>query len=87
MGMVFGCYRLDRYDQDPEKRHSPECGRWVSNVLRITGASRWEQITGRNIRVLLEGQTLLSAKALAIGHLIEEDWFFPAGQDKPQENT
>lgn len=45
---------------------------FVSRVLETVGASSWENLPGKHVRVCVE-----QGKALGIGHIIEDKWYFP----------
>ncbi len=47
-------------------------GRWVTSVLRVTGAGTWARLPGKVIRVRKSGGLIR-----AIGHPIQDLWFDP----------
>lgn len=48
------------------------CGRFMSKVMRVSGASEWSNVVGKPVRVWVE-----YGSARAIGHLINDEWFSP----------
>lgn len=45
---------------------------YITRVLQTVGVRLWEELPGQAIRLMREGN-----QVVAIGHLIEEVWFYP----------
>lgn len=72
-GQGFGGHGFDGYDKEKDCRVGHGYGiEYISEVLRIAGVTRWEKLTGQNVRVKAE-----CGKVHAIGHIIEDIWFNP----------
>lgn len=55
-------------------------GHFIFRCMQIGGVSRWEDLNGKTIRVKAE-----HSKVHAIGHIVNDDWFEPAIDFKPNE--
>lgn len=73
MSQSFGGYAL--YLKPEMKHHKIEsyAGHFISRCMTIAGVDRWEQLTGKAIRVESKNGLIKG-----IGHIIENVWFFPA---------
>ncbi len=73
-GCNFGGYRLD-----PPPGKPVPCKHYASEFLlrciRCAGVSRWEDIKGKTLRTIHEG---LGGSVVAIGHIIDDEWFSPS---------
>lgn len=47
---------------------------WIKRVLETVGAESWEKLPGKHVRVRREKSY---DAILAIGHIIEDKWFYP----------
>lgn len=63
----FGGYGL--YDPVKGDRGT---GLWLWRIMEIAGVSRWEELTGKVIRIKSD-----ISRIYAIGHIINDDWFCP----------
>lgn len=68
-GQGFGGYRLDA----PKNAHSNMGTFWIKRILQTVGVSKWEELSGKYIRV--EGEEFGSITG--IGHIVEDKWFYP----------
>lgn len=69
----FGGYVL--YLPKSWKHHKIEsvAGHWIFRIMEIAEVTEWAQLIGKTIRVKSE-----SDKIEAIGHIVKDDWFYPA---------
>jgi hypothetical protein len=75
-GIAFGGYTLDGYDKAKDKRID-KLGmglEYIRAVMETVGVSKWEDLSGKFIRLDTEGW---GGRALGIGNLIEDKWFYP----------
>ena len=73
----FGGFSLDEPIKDANgkflRRQGSALGaEFLMRVLAVTGASSWEKLPGTPVRVRADYN-----KVYAIGHYIEERWFYP----------
>lgn len=54
-------------------RHSDRAVQFIKGVLRVAGASSWERLIGKHVRIRAG-----HSKIHAIGHIINDEWFDPA---------
>ena len=76
----FGGYCFDTPIKDKDgkfiRREGVAWGaEYIRRVLEVVGVERWDQLEGRNIRVLREDGW--QGKVKAIGHIIKDKWFDP----------
>jgi len=70
-GQGFGGYGL----HGPEAKIPYDCtGKWIWRCLDICNKDQWEKIPGSAIRVRMGERGIIEA----IGHLLKDDWFYPA---------
>ncbi len=70
----FGGYCFDEWDKEL-KRRVERTGlfcEYVKAVLRVTGVSQWEKLSGTVVRIRRDNH-----KLVAIGNIIKDDWFYP----------
>ena len=85
-GQGLGGYALDGpYDEEAKIRlPNAECGRWVTGVLKACGVTRWENVAGRTVIVMLDGEGW-NARPVGIRPLPTENgepfWF--TQEDRP----
>lgn len=48
-------------------------GHWIFRCMEVAGAEQWDKMKGKTVRVQLE-----NGRILGIGHIVKDDWFFPA---------
>lgn len=79
-GQGFGGYSL--YLPKSFKHHQLEsvAGHFIWRCMEIAGASRWDQIPGKTIRV-----QATHCGVTAIGHIVKDDWFNPSEDFKPSD--
>jgi hypothetical protein len=77
-GQGFGGYYLDAYAAETDGRApSPACGLFIQRVLETVGVDRWEKLAGQHVRVRGDRD-----KLVAIGHILKNEWFYPAEELK-----
>lgn len=81
----FGGYAL--YLPKSSKYHSinSNCGHFIFRCLQIAGVTDWSKIVGKAIRVHCSSKGL-DSDILGIGHIINDDWFYPR-EDFKKENV
>lgn len=83
-GQGFGGYALylpKSYSHHDVMSHA---GHFIWRCMEVAGVSSWEAIKGKMIRVKLD-KPGFGGRILAIGHIVKDDWFYPArdfGTDK-----
>lgn len=75
-GQGFGGYGLDA-PPPPDNRQAGRqphavAGFFIQRVLEVVGVRKWEDLTGKHVRVRCE-----HSKLHAIGHILEDNWFEP----------
>ena len=73
-GQGFGGYRLDA----PKGADCALGTFWIQRILETVGASSWEQIKGKYVRV--DGEEW--GEIYGIGHITEDKWFYPKKEIK-----
>ncbi len=75
-GVGFGGYALDEYDKNQSKRVGVGMSiDLIKEIMEVVGVEKWEDLKGKHIRVDSEGW---GGKALGIGSLMKDNWFYPA---------
>ena len=77
-GVGFGGYVLDAWD-GKKRTQTPLTGMFVSRVLEVVGADKWEDLKGKPVRVESEG---LGGGCVRIGHYVKDLWFNPKEEFK-----
>lgn len=72
-GQGFGGYSLYLPKSFTHHEIKSYAGHFIFRCMEIGGVSRWEDLTGKTIRVKAE-----HSKVHAIGHIIKDDWFNPS---------
>jgi hypothetical protein len=75
----FGGYRLDA----PKGKDSIYGTFWITRILETVGASSWEELAGKHVRVAGEDYGSIEG----IGHIIEDKWFYPIKEIKAKEGN
>jgi hypothetical protein len=75
-GVGFGGYGIDEYDKQLKIRiDKTGMGlETIKAIMETVGVESWEKLKGQHIRVDTEGW---GGKALGIGNLIKDRWFYP----------
>lgn len=79
-GQGFGGYCLYRPRSFTHHKLNSVAGHWIFRCLEIAGADEWSKLIGKTIRVDCE-----SSKIHGIGHIVKDDWFYPAEDFKEAE--
>lgn len=81
-GQSFGGYSL--YLPKSFKHHQmlSHAGHFIWRCMEVTGVTKWSDIVGKTVRVRAD-----YGKVHAIGHIVKDDWFYPAEDFKKDEKT
>lgn len=73
-GQSFGGYSLCNVDATPgEIANTPNyAGIHLIKIMVVAGVESWSLLKGKPIRV-----DLINGRIVAIGHIIEDEWFYP----------
>ena len=78
-GQGFGGYGLDakplkdKQGHYGDRRPSKFAGFWIKRILETVGVEKWEDLSGKHIRV--DGEEF--GDILGIGNIINDKWFYP----------
>jgi hypothetical protein len=64
-------YQIRAYEPEYEKYIGSYAGRFLWQIFKITGASKWSEITGKSIRVKVAADGFIEK----IGHITEDIWY------------
>lgn len=71
----FGGYSLDTYDRDLNRRVATSDGlELVIHTLKVIGVSRWEELTGKYVRIIVTDKNLQYVNISTIGNLMQDKW-------------
>lgn len=72
-GQSFGGYFLDEYNKVQKQRVGIAFGmNFIISILKTLNITSWEMLKGKHIRVKASFE-----KIHAIGHILEDKWFYP----------
>jgi hypothetical protein len=71
----FGGYNLYLPKSFTHHRLESVAGHFIFRVMQIAGVEDWSKLAGKTIRVRKDG---FMGPVTAIGHIVKDDWFFPA---------
>lgn len=76
-GQGFGGYAL--YLPKSYKHHAlmSHAGHFIFRCMEVAGVESWDEMQGKTIRVKLDSDGL-GGRAIAIGHIVKDDWFNPS---------
>lgn len=80
----FGGYTL--YLPNNFKHHAKDAGyagHFIFRTMQVAGVGKWENLKGKTVRVKLT-QEGLGGRIIAIGHIVNDDWFCPEEDFKTQ---
>lgn len=81
-GQGFGGYALYLPKSFDHHKMLSHAGHFIWRCMEVAGATRWEDLPGKTVRVR---GTFSGIDA--IGHIVKDDWFCPAEDFKPHEDT
>ena len=81
-GQGFGGFCL--YLPKSFKHHKMEsvAGHFIWRCMEVAGVTRWSDLPGKTVRVRREHH-----KVHALGHIVKDDWFDPAADFKPLDES
>ncbi len=78
IGQGFGGYALYLPKSFSHHKMESVAGHHIFRIMEIAGAESWDELEGKTIRVKTTW-----TKAIAIGHIVKDDWFCPSDDYKP----
>ena len=69
-------YLPESYKHHKDAMRANYAGHWLYRVMKIADVGEWKQLPGKTIRVKLDKDGL-GSNIIAIGHIINDDWFNP----------
>lgn len=67
----FGGFALAGTEDKPNQ----VCGLWLTQVLKVVGVEKWEELVGKYVRVKIR-----DGRIVEIGHITEDKWFNPVDE-------
>lgn len=77
----FGGYALYLPNSYSHHKMLSHAGHFIYRCMRIGDVSNWTDLKGKAIRVKIDSE---GGKIIAIGHIINEDWFNPSEDFKTE---
>lgn len=73
-GQGFGGYALYLPNSYAHHELKSVAGHWISRCMEIAGVKSWAEMEGKTVRVKKETPR---GRVVAVGHIINDDWFEP----------
>ena len=83
-GQGFGGYALYLPRSFDHHNMLSHAGHWVWRCMQVAGVTSWDMLPGKTIRVARLKADGYNATIRGIGHIVEDDWFFPAEDFKTE---
>lgn len=80
-GQGFGGYTLYLPKTFSHHKLESPAGHFIWRCMEIAGVSRWDHLKGKTVRVDADHH-----KVYGIGHIINDDWFYPEDDFKVLRN-
>lgn len=83
-GVIFGGFNLGHQRDEAYKRDNGNnvCFHYINKVFKIAGAEDFDDLVGKPIRAIFDGNTTLGSKVIGIQHFLEDDKFIPSEEYK-----